>query len=132
MKKTSADKQPPSTKAAKGTARKPRGKPWPKGVSGNPKGRPPTGQSLTEVLKQVLGEGGKEEMAKKLYAMALGDKKNPPYFPALKYIYDRIDGEPLRAIQATVENWEPPVVMVSRKEEKPDGEDPVAAPAETG
>lgn len=32
---------------------KPRGKPFPKGVSGNPKGRPKTGQSWGEIAKEI-------------------------------------------------------------------------------
>jgi hypothetical protein len=121
--KKTADKQPAKSE-------RPRGRPFPKGVSGNPKGRPPSGQSLTEALKKVLGEEGKEAVAKKLCAMAMGKK---PYFPALKYIYDRIDGEPIKAIQATVENWNPPIIITNKKDEPTDAdeENPVEPPAET-
>jgi len=61
-------------------------------VSGvlNPNGRPPKGESLTEVLRERLD---KEEIADRLIALAMdGD------VPALKYIYDRIDGRPKESV----------------------------------
>lgn len=36
-----------------------RGWPFPKGVSGNPAGRPRTGQSLAEHIRRLAGEDGK-------------------------------------------------------------------------
>jgi hypothetical protein len=108
------------------------GRPFAKGESGNPRGRPPKGESLTGVLKEVMGEEGKVLAAEKLLAMATGKGRQKPYFPALKYLFDRIDGEPVKAIAAAVENWSPPVVVVSRKEAERSGEHPVEPPAETG
>ena len=35
------------------TKKKPRGKPWPKGVSGNPAGRPKDGESWASIIKAV-------------------------------------------------------------------------------
>jgi len=43
---------------------KPRGKPWPKGVSGNPIGAPKRGQSLAELIKE-FGELTPSEAAQK-------------------------------------------------------------------
>ena len=44
----------PRTIAAKnGNTAKPRGKPWQKGQSGNPKGRPRTGESWGELIKHI-------------------------------------------------------------------------------
>lgn len=72
---------------------------WVKGVSGNPKGRPRKGKSLTDILERILKEKqvtfrgkqitGKEAAVRKLLELALaGD------VPALKYLIDRIDGRP--------------------------------------
>jgi hypothetical protein len=126
--KKPADKQ---RKISGKPVKKASGRPFPKGVSGNPQGRPPKGESLTEVLKAVMGEEGKVLAAEKLLTLALGKGRQKPYFPALKYLYDRTDGEPIKAIQAAVENWNPPIVVVSKKEAA-GGEDSVEPPAETG
>lgn len=45
----------PAAKSATATKGKPRGKPWPKGVSGNPAGAPKRGQSWRELIAE-LGE----------------------------------------------------------------------------
>jgi hypothetical protein len=108
------------------------GRPFAKGESGNPKGRPPKGESLTDALKEAIGEEGKRLVAEKLLTMALGKGRQKPYFPALKYLFDRVDGEPLKAIQASVENWNPPIVVVTKKEAGNGGEHSVEPPAETG
>ena len=60
------------------------------GQSGNPNGRPKKGTALTDVLKQKVDP---ETIADKLIELALdGD------MPALKYVYDRIDGKPKESI----------------------------------
>lgn len=41
-------------------AAKPRGKPWPKGVSGNPKGAPKRGESWAEIIKRIGDQTGSE------------------------------------------------------------------------
>jgi hypothetical protein len=111
--KSPADKQQRiSTKAGK----KGPGRPFRKGESGNPRGRPPKGETLTDVLKSVMGEEGKLAVAKKLLDMALGSGRRKSYFPALKYLIDRYDGEPIKAIQATVENADLPVVLLREKQ----------------
>ena len=57
-----------STANRKGTA-KPRGKPWPKGVSGNPAGAPKRGESWAEIIKR-LGELTPVEAAERCVALA--------------------------------------------------------------
>ena len=63
---------------------------WKPGQSGNPKGRPPKGDTMTEAL---MGKVDKDAVAAKLYEMAMdGD------IAALKYIYDRVDGKPRESV----------------------------------
>lgn len=67
---------------------------WRKGQSGNPNGRPPKEKALTTLLEQCGnveedGKTRKQRLAEELWALALnGD------LPAIKYIYDRLDGKP--------------------------------------
>jgi len=65
------------------------GRPFPKGVSGNPGGRPKS--NLTRVLADTINP---KRLANKLYALALqGDMQ------AIKYIYDRIEGTPTQRVE---------------------------------
>lgn len=57
------------------------------GESGNPEGRPPKEETLTEILRCKID---KDAIADKLIAIAM-EKDD---LAALKYIYDRIDGKP--------------------------------------
>jgi len=72
-----------------------------KGISGNPKGRPKKGHSLTELLEKALqkkreeGIKGMEPLADALLDLALKQKN----IAAIKYCYDRIDGKPTETIQ---------------------------------
>ena len=84
--------------------RKTGGKDWKPGQSGNPKGRPPSNTTLTELLREA-GEiqdakWNGETMARK-QALA-----NIMWMQALRgadatqrYIYDRIDGKPTQEIK---------------------------------
>ena len=65
-----------------------------KGNPGGP-GRPTLENSLTSVLRENVDA---QEVARVLVDLAVKDR----YFPALKYIYDRIDGNTLQKI--TMEN----------------------------
>jgi hypothetical protein len=78
---------------------------------------------LTDVLKSVMGEEGKVLAAEKLLAMAFGKGRRKPYFPALKYVFDRTDGEPIKAIAAAGENTGISVVLLREKQTVPEGEE---------
>ena len=76
--------------------------PFSKGKSGNPRGRPRKGESLTDLLREKLEttkttrdkQPRKEKIAEKLIALAeSGD------LGALRYIFDRIDGRPKETVE---------------------------------
>jgi hypothetical protein len=69
------------------------------GQSGNPKGRPRKGCCLTEIVEKKLnqkvnGIKQRELIADKLIALAIGGD-----VPALKYLFDRIDGRPKETLK---------------------------------
>lgn len=61
-----------NTKKTATTKRKPRGKPFPKGVSGNPKGRPKDGESWAGVFKDLANKTA-EELAEMFGTNDLGN-----------------------------------------------------------
>ncbi len=68
---------------------------WKPGESGNPNGRPPKDEALTDILRSKID---KESLAEKLIELAMenGD------LAAIKYVYDRVDGRPKETIDASV------------------------------
>jgi hypothetical protein len=77
--------------------------PFNKGQSGNPRGRPRKGKTLTDALekamkgKQADGRKKQDVLAETLINMAVVEKN----IHALKYIYDRMDGRPKESIELT-------------------------------
>ena len=67
------------------------------GESGNPHGRPPKEQSVTDLLDKTVD---KQELVNKLIEIALekGDMN------ALKYAIDRLDGKPRETVHQMIEN----------------------------
>lgn len=87
---------------------------WQKGQSGNPKGRPKKGQTMTDLLKEYLEEkndlGIKEDgdlitvkraLIKGIVMLALSGNVQ-----AMQYIINRIDGMPTQAIDMNFDKLE--------------------------
>jgi hypothetical protein len=66
---------------------KPRGKPWPKGTSGNPSGRRRGSASIVAALKRLTTRADAEAVARKLLALAKGGD-----LQAMRLLLDRLDG----------------------------------------
>ena len=95
-----ADKQQSNSKVV--------GKPFKKGQSGNPKGRPPKVKCIPDILRKIGEEEGTQDGKTKLdvimykvYQYALEGK---PW--AVQFIADRTEGKALDRIEATI-NQEP-------------------------
>jgi Family of unknown function (DUF5681) len=70
---------------AESTAPKQRGRPFPKGRSGNPKGRPPGARNVATVLAEQLLDQEAEELVRKVIVKAKHGN-----LPALRICIDRI------------------------------------------
>jgi hypothetical protein len=70
---------------AESTAPKQRGRPFPKGRSGNPKGRPPGARNATTLLAERLLDGEAEALIRKVV-----QKAKRGNLPALRICIDRI------------------------------------------
>ncbi len=75
--------------------KKPPGRPWKPGESGNPAGRPPNPESITNLMREVgnmIGPDGrtrKEALVEKLWKLAEGGNMR-----AAEYLIDRQEGKP--------------------------------------
>ena len=86
-------------------------KPWKPGESGNPKGRPPKEQCVTDVLREMVDV---EELCRTLIDIAI-EKKD---VPALKYAIDRLDGKPRETVHNINEEFE--IVEIDLRDVKTD------------
>lgn len=74
--------------------------PFVKGVSGNPKGRPPGSISLVDILRKKLGEtpaGADYTRAEAIVDAYLADVMSKPDLK--KDVFDRVDGKPMQAME---------------------------------
>lgn len=91
---------------------KPRGTPWPKGVSGNPAGAPKRGESWAEIIA-AIGEMTDAEFVKLKHAhptqkqqvvmQAYLSLKNDPQPGIFNAFMDRVDGKVADKLQ--IEDW---------------------------
>jgi hypothetical protein len=97
--------------------------PLPKGRTNNPHGRPRKNSTLTEALRTYVlsnkklsipgltDQTARQALVKKLVGMGLqGD------LPAIKYIFDRLDGRPIETVRATMESGNLNVIKSLQKE----------------
>lgn len=105
MQKNVADKQGNN----RGT-KMPRGRPWRKGQSGNPKGRPPKDLSLTSLIKEyleqvpdIIGNDGEKNTKTwlELIALAWLTGAADGNQALLKELLDRLDGKPESKVRLT-------------------------------
>lgn len=68
-----------------------KGKPFPKGKSGNEKGRPPKGYSITEMMKEMLTS---QPEIKKAIGQSIAKKALQGDVTALKLLWNYLDGMP--------------------------------------
>ena len=76
---------------------KPRGRPFRKGQSGNPSGRPKKDRELTAALERAVD---KQALAERVVSLAMAGDST-----LMKYIYDRIEGTPTQRIEFSIEDF---------------------------
>jgi hypothetical protein len=73
--------------------------PFVKGQSGNPQGRPRSGQALTDIIRKELSKKNTAGIPKKkAVALKLIDLALEGDVAALRYLIDRLDGKPKETV----------------------------------
>lgn len=82
---------------------KPRGKPFPKGTSGNPNGRPPKGSTwndmINEYLEMTVVVDKKRISNKELITRVLMDRARKGDLKFIETIMDRVMGKPVQKME---------------------------------
>lgn len=86
--------------------KRPRGKPFQKGQSGNPAGRPPKDVCLTSLVKEYLDEVPEGETDGKTWgqrvALAMVKGAASGNAPLTKELFERVDGKVVERVEAEV------------------------------
>lgn len=95
------------------------GRPFPKGVSGNPHGRPKKGMTLTDIAKEILeeqlpdGKTRKELLMRKVAQLAYDGNET-----MIKMIWNYVDGMPTQRTELTGKDSEPITGIIYTAPEK--------------
>jgi hypothetical protein len=87
------------------------GRPFPKGVSGNPNGRPPSGQALTDIMREVLeedlpsGKKRKEALVRKVLELAYEGNEG-----MVRLAWSYLEGNPRQAVDMTFKELPKPII----------------------
>ena len=79
---------------------------WEPGQSGNPRGRPPGGESFAEALREALTPEKRKLLAEKAVALAIEGN-----IQAMTFIADRLDGKPVQALEHSGSQYRPILVL---------------------
>jgi hypothetical protein len=91
------------------------------GQSGNTKGRPKKGETMTDILKSKID---KNTMADNLIKIAFHGEDDKVRFSASKYIYDRIDGMPKQTTQLQGDSENPLTgIVIEKASDEADSQD---------
>ena len=92
---------------------------WQPGQSGNPGGRPPKHKTLTGALEGVV-KG--DELAAKLWAIASGKtaESQAIQLEAMKYVFARIEGNPIQAMRHQIEGAVGPLIFLHPGKDAPE------------
>ena len=84
---------------------------WQEGQSGNPNGRPPKIKSLNAALEGITD---KDELAQRMVDIAMGKLTNNVaiQLEAAKYIYARIEGNPVQALRHSTDGTMQPMIFL--------------------